>query len=117
MIEKINYKEKVIQSVENEYEQFRIDELNQMPEQIFQDCHQIYFYREIADYIMSTLNELPEQHCRCLYEERGSILPCLWDYYLKSVYATVDSYKEIEQMIKSYNERYHTNILASETQM
>lgn len=117
MNEKINYKEKVIQSVEKEYEKFRADELNQTPEQIFEDCHRIYFNREITDFLTSNVNNLSNKHYRCLYEDCGSVLPCLWDYYLKSEYATVDTYDEIEEMVKSYNERYYSDFLAVESEM
>lgn len=110
----INYKPKVVRSVNDEFERFREKEIQQSPEQVFEDCHKIYFNREITDYLTSDLNGLSSEHYRCLYEDRGCILPNLWDFYLKSEYATVDTWEEIGEMVVDYNERYYSDILTNE---
>lgn len=113
----MDYRRSVNDSLSNEYEAYKSLELKQDPEQIFEDCHRYYLIREITDYPVSEDNDLPDEHYRCLYKDCGYILPNLWDYYLKSEYATVDTWQDIEQMIRGYNGLYHSQLLKNESEM
>lgn len=113
----IEYKKAVIEFVGDEYKTYKSVELKQDPEQIYEDCHRIYFNREITDCLTSEENDLSDGDYRCLYEDRGHILSLLWDYYLKMEYATVVTWQDIEQMIRGYNKHYHSAILKAETEI
>ncbi len=112
-MEEINYIEDIRESVDIEFTEFKKYQLSRTKEQIFDNFYQIHFYDELHNYLVFCDDEyfLDKKHCKALYEDKGHILSSLYDYYLKDEYSSINSYEDVEDLLVSYNKRYHMDIL------
>lgn len=99
----IDYRNEVIGSVKEEYEIYREESLKQDPENIFDDCHHIYFNREVVDFITSEENDLRLNDYKGLYDACDVfVLSNLWEHYLTTNHH-VTSWNDIKELIKDFN--------------
>lgn len=102
-------------SVEDEYLAFKEDMLTKSSSYVFDRYYEIYFYKELYNYITSNDDldnpVVTNKYFKCLKQDKGHILDKLFQYYLKSEYARINTWDEIEDFIKEYCIRYHKNIL------
>lgn len=102
----------VIESVKNEFNNFKKNELEKSKEEIFKDYYVICFYEELSDFFIdSYYNDLEDMHYECLLKGKGHILWSLYEYYFKSECTSINSYEDIKDLIVNYNKKYHNSIL------
>ena len=109
----IDYEAEVIESVEKEFEVYKADVLSRSPEDIFYENFKIHVFTELREVIYqgSESDYLEKEHYRALYEERGSILTGLYDDFVSTEYASVNSYTDTSDFIRDYCEHYHKAVL------
>ena len=109
----IDYEAEVIKSVNTEFEVYKADVLSRSPEDIFYENFKIHVFTELREVIYqgSENGYLEKEHYRALYEERGSILKGLYDDFVSTEYASVNSYTDTAEFIKDYCEHYHKAVL------
>ena len=73
----------------------------------------IHVFTELKDVIDTGTENgyLEKEHYRALYEERGSILTGLYDDFVSTEYASVNSYTDTSDFIRDYCEHYHKAVL------
>ena len=115
----IDYEAEVIKSVNAEFEVYKADVLSRSPEDIFYENFKIHVFTELKDAIDTGTENgyLEKEHYRALYEERGSILTGLYDDFVGSEYASVNSYTDTAEFIRDYCEHYHKSVLHDEVKM
>ena len=115
----IDYEAEVIKSVNAEFEVYKADVLSRSPEDIFYENFKIHVFTELKDAIDTGTENgyLGKEHYRALYEERGSILTGLYDDFVGSEYASVNSYTDTAEFIRDYCEHYHKSVLHDEVKM
>ena len=115
----IDYEAEVIKSVNTEFEVYKADILARSPEDIFYENFKIHVFTELKDAIDTGTENgyLEKEHYRALYEERGSILTGLYDDFVGSEYASVNSYTDTAEFIRDYCEHYHKSVLHEEVKM
>ena len=114
----IDYMEEVKIGISEEFMNFRKETLSKTKEEIFDDYYKIYFMNEISDFlIVFDKNMIDEKHWKSLYEDNGSLLNLLYDYYLKNEYATISTTEDIIDFICNYNKTYHRETLYSDMEM
>lgn len=107
----LSKKEIVQKRVESEFLKYKEKELSKTPEEIFNHSYQNHFYQEMSEFLISDSNDLDDVHYEALYEDKESVLDCLYDYYLKNEYASINNYEDINDFVLSYNEKYYSDIL------
>ena len=92
-----------------EYTFFKDYWLRQSKENIFNAAYQIRFYTNVDDFIhyLDKDTFLEPEYVKCLLKDKGSVLACLWDYFLKCEYASVETYDDTRDLIKNYCEKYY----------
>ncbi len=115
----IDYEAEVTKSVNTEFEVYKADVLSRSPEDIFYENYKIHVFTELKDAIDTGTENgyLGKEHYRALYEERGSILTGLYDDFVGSEYASINSYTDTAEFIKDYCEHYHKSVLHEEVKM
>ena len=115
----IDYEAEVIKSVNAEFEVYKADVLSRSPEDIFYENFKIHVFTELKDAIDTGTENgyLEKEHYRALYEERGSILTGLYDDFVGSEYASVNSYTDTAEFIRDYCEHYHKSVLHEDVKM
>lgn len=115
----IDYEAEVIKSVNTEFEVYKADVLSRSPEDIFYENFKIHVFTELKDAIDTGTENgyLEKEHYRALYEERGSILTGLYDDFVGSEYASVNSYTDTAEFIRDYCEHYHKSVLHEDVKM
>lgn len=111
--EPINYAELVKMSVENEYKNFYEYELSRTKEELINtDNYKIRFYNELSVFLGEDGRDyLNDVQYKALCKDSPNILFNLYDYYLGSEFASINSYSETAELIKDYNDKYHGDIL------
>ena len=115
-VESPNYKELVRESVEKEFEEFKVNLMSKSAEEIFQSNYEIHIKTELFDTLCGEYDDFGEEYYRALYEEvnHGGILQQLYDDFLGSEYASVSTGEDTLSFIKDYCEHYHDDILREE---
>lgn len=112
----VDYKNEVIKSVENEFNEYKQKVLALPPEKIFYENYKIHVYTELKDVIDIGFDSevdtgyLSEEHYRALYEERGNILNGLYDDFIGDEFASVNTGTDTAEFIKQYCTEYHSKI-------
>lgn len=109
-----NYSKAVRDCVNKEFQAFKKEEISKSVENIFDDCYMIHFYKEMQNYLCYSVEDvdgLEKIHYQALYTERGNIISSLYDYYIKYESASINTWGEIHDMIRAYNQRYHKKIV------
>lgn len=119
MTEQIDYRQEVIVSVNNEFNDFYNAEMQKPKEDVFANAHKIFAYTALKNFL--TAEETPfsdDVHYRCLYEEKGSILALLYDEYLNNEYVSLSTNGDIVEFIEDdYNKTFHNDVLEEESEL
>lgn len=115
-VESPNYKELVVNSIENEFEEFKANLMGKSAEEIFQNNYEIHVKTELFDTLCGEYVDVGEEYYKALYAEvdHGGILQQLYDDFLGSEYASVSTGEDTLSFIKDYCEHYHDDILREE---
>lgn len=109
MNEKIDYIAEVIESVNQEYNDFRNELMQQSKEEIFDNGYKIFVYTALHDYIeMEIMDEIDY---KCLHQEKGSILSLLYDEYIGNEDFNIESDDDKVGFFSWYNNEFHKDIL------
>lgn len=111
--QQLSKKEIVQKRIIEEFKNYQENEILKTPEEIFNNSYQNYFYLEMKEFLINENNGLDEIHYEALFEDKEHVLTCLYDYYLKNEYASINNYEDIADFIFAYNEKYYNEILNS----
>lgn len=100
-----NYRNVVLDNVENNYTTYKEAELNKLPIEIFDDAYQIHFYETMRDFFNYT-NNLGKGIYALLARDENYILDRLYNHYMRDWESTVSTDEQIEDFINDY---YYTN--------
>ncbi len=106
---RIDYRDDVLVSIEEEFEKFKEDMLMKSAEDVFYKSFEIHVKTELFDTLQGM--DMDEKYYRALYEEKGGILQSLYDDFISSDYSSVNSYEETEEFIEGYCEEYHKGLM------
>lgn len=104
------FKQIVKDSVANEFAEYKAGMLKKTPEEIFDEHLKTNAYTELASLIENE-STLTDVDYRALYEDKGSILSLLYDYYLKTPESSVTNGAAAAELVNFYNAKYHNDIL------
>ena len=112
-VESPNYKELVVNSVEKEFEEFKANLMGKSAEEIFQSNYEIHIKTELFDTLCGEYVDVGEEYYRALYEEvdHGGILQQLYDDFISSENASVNTGEDTIFFIKDYCEHYHSDVM------
>ena len=108
-----NYKELVVNSIEKEFEEFKVNLMGKSAEEIFQSNYEIHIKTELFDTLCGEYVDVGEEYYRALYEEvdHGGILQQLYDDFISSENASVSTGEDTIFFIKDYCEHYHSDVM------
>ena len=112
-VESPNYKELVVNSIEKEFEEFKATLMSKSAEDIFQSNYEIHIKTELFDTLCGEYDDFGEEYYRALYEEvdHGGILQQLYDDFISSENASVNTGEDTIFFIKDYCEHYHSDVM------
>lgn len=111
-LEPIDYKERVIESVNDEFMKFQTEILAKTPEEIFSKNYEIHVKTELLDTIIG--EGIGDEYYQALYQDRDSgILQQLYDDFIGSEYASVNTGSDTMEFIQSYCHQYYEDVLKS----
>ncbi len=112
-VESPNYKELVVNSIEKEFEEFKANLMSKSAEEIFQCNYEIHIKTELFDTLCGEYEDFGEEYYRALYEEvdHGGILQQLYDDFISSENASVNTGEDTIFFIKDYCEHYHSDVM------
>lgn len=112
-VESPNYKELVVNSIEKEFEEFKANLMGKSAEEIFQNNYEIHVKTELFDTLCGEYVDVGEEYYRALYEEvdHGGILQQLYDDFISSENASVNTGEDTIFFIKDYCEHYHSDVM------
>ena len=112
-VESPNYKELVVNSIEKEFEEFKVNLMGKSAEEIFQSNYEIHIKTELFDTLCGEYVDVGEEYYRALYEEvdHGGILQQLYDDFISSENASVSTGEDTIFFIKDYCEHYHSDVM------
>ncbi len=113
LVESPNYKELVRESVEKEFEEFKVNLMSKSAEEIFQSNYEIHIKTELFDTLCGEYVDVGEEYYRALYEEvdHGGILQQLYDDFISSENASVSTGEDTIFFIKDYCEHYYSDVM------
>ena len=97
----VDYKQKVMERVSDEFNQFRDKVLEKTPQEIFNYNYEIFVKNEISDTICFGEN-LDDVYYRAMYRYDGNILDAIFDKFRDSEYYSVNSYGDTTYLIQSF---------------
>ena len=111
-----NYAGAVAESVEQEFNNFCVEQKQKSKDEILSSYLKIYAYSELHRYLTSKGTMLDYEDYQALHEDKGSILACLYDEYFKQEYAHLTTDEDILEFVTGYNRKYHKNIFQGEAE-
>ncbi len=119
MTEQIDYRQEVIASVNQEFNDFYNAEMQKPKEEVFANAHKIFAYTALKNFLTAEKSQFSDEvHFQCLYEEKGSILALLYDEYINNEYVSLATNGDIVEFIEDdYNQNFHSNILEEESEL
>ena len=109
-IKLIDYEQEVKLSAQKEYDDFKVSMLSLSPEKVFEENYKIRAYNEFSSVIDDMEEYFSEDDYKALYRERGHILEHLYDDFLGTEGAALDSYDDTVAFMKDYCRHYHKDI-------
>lgn len=104
------YRKSLSQRIGLEYDEYMNELKKKSTKEVIDETYKINFYKEINDYFANfEVTDIDEEIAKALGQEQTSVLSLMYDYFLKNEYASVNSYEEIDNFIKSYIEYYNLN--------
>lgn len=122
MAEKINYVKEVRKSIITEYAEFKDETIKKSPEEVYAEFGKIYAYenlhRSLAGWIFDEDvrdfelfdKERSNMFAKCLYNERGSILACLYDEYLSEEGRMIGTSDLLDDLVDDYTSKFYSEI-------
>ena len=107
-----SYSERVRESVEKEFDEFKASVTAKPAEDIFYHNYEIHVKTELMETIESY--DFDEEYLRALYEEvdHGGILQNLYDDFIGSEYASVNTGEDTVDFIRGYCDHYHSDVIS-----
>lgn len=107
-----SYSERVRESVEKEFDEFKASVTAKPAKDIFYHNYEIHVKTELMETIESY--DFDEEYFRALYEEvdHGGILQNLYDDFIGSEYASVNTGEDTVDFIRGYCDRYHSDVIS-----
>lgn len=105
-----DYKQAVIESVNEEFEAFKNELLTKSPEDVFYKGLEINVKTELKE-VISEQDYLDDKGYKALYEEKGHILQGLYDDFIGTESASVNTYGDTLEFIEGYCNEYHADIM------
>ena len=103
-----SYAERVRESVDKEFDEFKAKVTTKPAEDVFLDNYEIHIKTELKDTILSY--DFDEEYFCALDEdiENGGILQNLYDDFIGDEYASVNTGEDAIYFIRNYCEKYHS---------
>ena len=100
----MKYISKIQKNADISFERFKSKQLTYSKETIFQNAGEIRFFIEIKEYIAddSNLEKIQKEHLKKLSELGVNTIDILYDYYIKSEYASIETWGAIDQMLLNF---------------
>ena len=107
-----NYVNAVQENVRQEFDEFFAEEMQKPKEEIFNDSYKIRFYTELNEFLTANNDDfLGRGEYRCLYEEGTHVIASLYDHYLYTDYASINTWDDVRDMVRTYNDRHYSDLL------
>ena len=103
-------KERVIERVAGEFEEFKSNLLRKSAEDVFYENYRIHVYTELCDVITESEN-LDDEYYLALDSAEGNLLADMYDDFITQEYASVSTYGDTVEFIENYCESYYDEIL------
>ena len=110
-VESPNYKELVRESVEKEFDSFKQELIGKSTEDVFYKNFEIHVKTELCDTINSY--DFDDEYFRAMYEdiENGGILNNMYEDFIGSEYASVNTGEDTVYFIRGYCEHYYSDVM------
>ena len=102
--------------MEKEFDEFKASVTAKPAEDIFYHNYEIHVKTELMETIESY--DFDEEYLRALYEEvdHGGILQNLYDDFIGSEYASVNTGEDTVDFIRGYCDHYHSDVISEFSQ-
>lgn len=106
-----SYAERVRESVEKEFDEFKVKVTAKPAEDVFLDNYEIHIKTELKDTILSY--DFDEEYFRALYEDtkNGGVLNSMYEDFIGSEYASVNTGEDTIYFIRGYCEHYYSDVM------
>ena len=106
-----SYAERVRESVEKEFDEFKAKVTAKPAEDVFLDNYEIHIKTELKDTILSY--DFDEEYFRALYEDtkNGGVLNSMYEDFIGSEYASVNTGEDTIYFIRGYCEHYYSDVM------
>ena len=106
-----SYAERVRESVEKEFDEFKAKVTAKPAEEVFLDNYEIHIKTELKDTILSY--DFDEEYFRALYEDtkNGGVLNSMYEDFIGSEYASVNTGEDTIYFIRGYCEHYYSDVM------
>ena len=106
-----SYAERVRESVEKEFDEFKAKVTAKPAEDVFLDNYEIHIKTELKDTILSY--DFDEEYFRALYEDtkNGGVLNSMYEDFIGSEYASVNTGEDTVYFIRGYCEHYYSDVM------
>lgn len=103
-------KERVIERVAGEFEEFKSNLLRGSTADVFYENYRIHVYTELCDVITESEN-LDDEYYLALDSAEGDLLADMYDDFITKEYFSVNTYDDTIAFIENYCESYYDEIL------
>ena len=103
-------KERVIERVAKEFEEYKSNLLRESAEDVFYENYRIHVYTELCDVITESEN-LDDEYYLALDSAESNLLADLYDDFITKEYFSVNTYDDTIAFIENYCESYYDEIL------
>ena len=106
-----SYAERVRESVEKEFDEFKAKVTAKPAEDVFLDNYEIHIKTELKDTILSY--DFDEEYFRALYEDtkNGGVLNSMYEDFIGSEHASVNTGEDTIYFIRGYCEHYYSDVM------
>ena len=106
-----SYAERVRESVEKEFDEFKAKVTAKTAEDVFLDNYEIHIKTELKDTILSY--DFDDEYFRALYEDtkNGGVLNSMYEDFIGSEYASVNTGEDTIYFIRGYCEHYYSDVM------
>ena len=98
----------IANNAKREFFYFKNKEIEKSKETIFANSHIISFYDELYEYLICTHERLDTEVLKFIIGEGKDFIFLLYEFYLKSEYASITTWDDITEMILEYYKKYGT---------
>lgn len=110
----INYKEIVLDSIETEHKEYLDSLRSKTPDEIIAQNYRLYVYNQLYGVLTDDSDAFSNAQFRALYEEKGHILHSLYEDYIGTSWASLETYEASSMYVMSYLEEHYADIFSEE---